>query len=175
MIYLDTVVRVNRIPFNSQYTKVENKIKKEQLSQDIKSILFEQLYGILATSYKHQPYTSLLAFVASSDIKHIFLATGKGTHKFHNLLKNRNIAFFIDTRSNRTVDISDAFALTAIGKADPIESNQKEQVKNRYLQRHPQLNHFINAEHVELIQLTIASYTLVKRFQEVFILDLDEQ
>ncbi len=153
----------------------ENSPKKNEIKKQIKKILRSQLYGVLATSYDNQPYTSLLAFVASHDIKTIYVATGRNTHKFQNVHKNEKVAFFIDTRSNDNFDVGTAYALTVFGRAKATHKNESTQIKKLYLQRHPQLESFIQSKNVEFLQIKISSFSFVERFQNVYLLEMDNE
>jgi heme iron utilization protein len=161
-----------RVP---NYTELKNGIKKDNIQQQIKRMLQSQLYGILATSYKNQPYMSLLAFIASKDMKSIYVATGKSTYKFQNVNENDKVAFFIDTRSNDNLDVSSAYALTVFGKAKVIETKQNKQIKKLYLSRHPQLDSFIHSQNVEFLQIKISSFSFVERFQNVYLLEINNE
>jgi nitroimidazol reductase NimA-like FMN-containing flavoprotein (pyridoxamine 5'-phosphate oxidase superfamily) len=160
---------------NSNYIKVETKRKKYEIQRRIKKILQSQLYGILATSYRNQPYTSLLAFIASEDLNNIYVATSKNTHKFENVNENENVAFFIDTRSNDNFDVSNAYALTIFGKAEIIDKDKITQIKKLYVSRHPQLDSFIHSKNVEILQINISSFSFVERFKNVYLLKMNEE
>jgi nitroimidazol reductase NimA-like FMN-containing flavoprotein (pyridoxamine 5'-phosphate oxidase superfamily) len=144
----------------------------EGIRHKISSILENQLYGVLATSNKNQPYTSLLAFVVSDDIRYIYLATGRDTNKFQNLSKNQKVAFFVDTRNNNKYDISNANTLTAIAQAESINEELISNIEKTYIERHPDLASFIKSKNVELIQLKIISYTLIEKFQSAITLKM---
>lgn len=157
------------------YTELKKGIKKDNIQKQIKRILQSQLYGILATSYKNQPYMSLLAFIASKDMKSIYVATGRNTHKFQNVNENDKVAFFIDTRENNNLDVSSAYALTVFGTAKEINKKKNTQIKKLYISRHPQLDSFIHSQNVEFLQIKISSFSLVERFQNVYLLEMDNE
>lgn len=157
------------------YTELKKGIKKDNIQKQIKRILQSQLYGILATSYKNQPYISLLAFIASKDMKSIYVATGRNTHKFQNVNENDKVAFFIDTRENNNLDVSSAYALTVFGTAKEINKKKNTQIKKLYISRHPQLDSFIHSQNVEFLQIKISSFSLVERFQNVYLLEMDNE
>lgn len=160
---------------NSDHINVQSKLKRNEILRKIKKILKLQLYGILATSYNNQPYTSLLAFAASEDMKNIYMATSKTTHKFQYVKENEKTAFFIDTRENDNFDVNKAYALTAIGKATPINKKDSPEIEKLYLSRHPQLETFIHLPNVQFLQMKISSFSFVQRFQNVFLLDMDNK
>lgn len=160
---------------DADYTELKKGMKKDKIQREIKHILQSQLYGVLATSYDNQPYTSLLAFVASHDINTIYVATGRSTHKFQNVDKNEKVAFFIDTRSNNNFDVGTAYALTVFGRAKAANRNEITQIEKLYLRRHPQLDSFIHSRNVEFLQIKISSFSFVERFQNVYLLEMDNE
>jgi nitroimidazol reductase NimA-like FMN-containing flavoprotein (pyridoxamine 5'-phosphate oxidase superfamily) len=158
---------------DANYTELNNGIKKDKIKQKIKHILKSQLYGVLATSYKNQPYTSLLAFVASEDITSIYVATGKSTHKYKNVNENEKVAFFIDTRANNNFDVNTAYTLTVFAKAKERNRNEIPHIKKLYLSKHPHLNSFIHSKNVEFVQFKVSKFSFVERFQNVYLLEMD--
>lgn len=158
---------------DSEFIKVKSKMNANEILHKIKNIFQLQLYGVLATSYRNQPYTYLLAYVASKDMKYIYVATDKTTHKFQNINQNDRVAFFIDTRSNDTFDVNNAYALTTICKAEQINKKETSEVEKLYLSRHPQLETFLSSINVEFLRLTILSFSFVEHFQNVYLLERD--
>jgi nitroimidazol reductase NimA-like FMN-containing flavoprotein (pyridoxamine 5'-phosphate oxidase superfamily) len=159
----------------SKYDNVNTQIKRKEIRKYVENILKTQLYGVLATSYNGQPYTSLLAFASSEDLRNIYAATGKTSYKFQNLSNNQKVAFFIDTRSNNNFDTSNAFALTAIGEAIPVTKDKVAEIEDFYLERHPHLNSFVRSENVQFVQIKVSMFSLVERFQNVFLLEMDDE
>ena len=87
----------------------------ESLLQDL---LAAQKYAVLATESGGQPYTSLMAFSVSEDLRDLILLTERATHKYANLMANRRVAVFIDNRENVGADTLEAVAITALGEAE---------------------------------------------------------
>ena len=79
---------------------VLNPTTKEALRREIKALLSEQRLGVLSTHYEGQPYASLVAFVASSDLGNLFFATPRATRKYRNLSHDDRASFLIDNRQN---------------------------------------------------------------------------
>jgi len=158
---------------DSKHMRVISMKKYHRIKQKIQHVFDNQLYGVLATSDDNQPYTSLLAFANTADLKYIFLAMGSSSYKFQNLTKNQKIAFFIDNRSNDNFDTSDAYAITAFGTASPIQNKERKDVEKIYLTRHPQLQQFIQSENNRLIKITVDSYSFVERFEDVFVVEMN--
>ena len=143
----------------------------QQLKESISALFSSQKLAVLATNMKGVPYTSLVAFVASTDLKEIFFATLKGTTKFENLLNNPNVSILIDTRKNNPSDFQDAVAISAEGIAEVINNYRKKYIA-LYLEKHPSLSEFIASPNCAIIRVKITKYQYVSRFQNINILML---
>ena len=127
-----------------------------------------QRLGVLSTHYQGHPYSSLVAFSSSQDLREIYFATPKTTRKFRNLNQDNRVSMLIDNRSNETSDFHHATAVTVIGRARVIQGAEKTDVMDIYLIKHPYLTDFVNSESCALVVVEVDKYVLVRRFQEVF-------
>lgn len=137
------------------------------VEQTIRNLFRTQKLAVLSTHNSGQPYASLVAFVATEDLKHLYFATARTTRKYHNLTVDPRVAMLIDSRSHLDSDIHTAVAVTATGMAKEVSGPEKDQGVRRYLSKHPYLKDFIGAETCALIRLTVKTYYLVSRFQQV--------
>jgi nitroimidazol reductase NimA-like FMN-containing flavoprotein (pyridoxamine 5'-phosphate oxidase superfamily) len=126
-----------------------------------------QRLAVLSTHSAEQPYASLVAFVTSKDLKHLFFATDRATRKFSNLVENPPVAILIDNRSNREADFKEASAVTALGKARELAGDEKSGWLEAYIARHPHLAAFAKSPTSALVQVNVEKYILVSGFQEV--------
>ena len=72
-------------------------------------LLLSQHLAVLSTYYDGQPYSNLVAFAATNDLKHILFATSRNTRKYDNLCENKKVAMLIDSRKNETSDFVFSF------------------------------------------------------------------
>jgi len=94
-------------------------MKKEfDTMQQLKTLLARQRLAVLATHWSGQPYSSLVSFAATADLKDILFATTRATRKYPNLSADARVALLIDNRSNKESDIQKAVAVTATGNAE---------------------------------------------------------
>jgi heme iron utilization protein len=138
-----------------------------QLQQRLKELLSSQKLAVLATQQGGQPYTSLVAFAASDDLKELFFATPRATRKFAYLQSNSRVALLIDSRSNQDEDIHRAIAATVLGTAAEVPPGERGQVLKRYLAKHPHLEEFAQSPSTAAIRVAVEVYYVVSRFQEV--------
>ena len=81
---------------------------RERLQQ-----LFEtQQLAVVATSSSGQPYASLVAYVASADLRQLFFITSRATRKFANLKDDSRVSMLINSSTNTEVDFHRAVAVT---------------------------------------------------------------
>ena len=148
---------------------------EKELKSRLESLLQNQPLGVLSTQQKGRPYASLVAFAAMEDLKTLLFATTRTTRKYENIASDPRVAMLIDNRSNQTVDFHSAMAVTATGKAEELDPNEREAYLQIYLEKHPHLKDFVNAPSCALLRIKIDTYYLVNRFQKVFELHIDHE
>jgi len=133
----------------------------------VRELLQSQMLGVLATSHAGHPYTSLVALVGSDDLRHIWFATSRSTHKYANLAADSRVALSIDDRSSQPVNIFEGRTVTALGTATEVPPGQHAAALQLYLARHPSLQEFATAVDTALIAVSVERYLLVTQFQKV--------
>lgn len=146
----------------------------EQLRQLIRTLLDTQIQAVLATQHRQQPYTSLMAFAVTPDLRRIVFATYRATRKYANLLANPRAALLIDNRCNDSADYRNAVAISAQGTVHEVDVDRRTELLNLYLGKHPRLRDFVTAADCALLQLDVECYYVVSRFQNVDELRLDQ-
>ena len=130
--------------------------------------LFEsQKLAVLGTQNQGQPYANLIAFAASEDLKSLYFATTRATRKYANIEADARVTVLIDNRSNQDSDFSQAAAVTATGTAQEVVASKRGEVLAIYLAKHPMLKDFVQSPSCALLQIKVATYYLVRRFQNV--------
>lgn len=133
----------------------------------IRQLCETQRYAVLATSDVRQPYTSLMAFAVTSDLRRLILLTERNTQKHANLQSNKSVAVLIDNRENSGTDAKDAIAVTAIGEAEIAEADSSASLLGLYLARHPYLREFAKSPTCAMVSVNVSSYLVVRQFQIV--------
>jgi len=130
-------------------------------------LLATQHLGVLGTNRQGHAYASLVAFAAAPDARHLYFATTRATRKYHNLTEDHEVALLIDSRTNQAGDLHAAAAVTAYGRAEEVPAAAHAEALALYLARHPQLKTFVTAPSTALLRISVTSYDLVQRFQQV--------
>ncbi len=130
-------------------------------------LLKSQRLSVLSTHNAGQPYASLVSFAATPDLMHLLFATTRSTRKYANLTSDSRAAMLVDNRSNEEGDIHSAMAATATGVVGEISRTERREALPLYLEKHPYLKDFVNSPSCAFLKLTVATYYLVRRFQNV--------
>ena len=139
----------------------------EHLRATLRDLFASQRLAVLATQGGGQPHTSLIAFAASEDLRHLVFATERGTRKFANLAADPRVALLVDDRSHRAADLVEATAVTATGRAREAQDKERERLAGLLLHRHPALKSFIAGPGCALISVAVETYQVVTRFPSV--------
>jgi len=126
-----------------------------------------QPLAVLATQAQGAPYASLVAFVASEDLKKLYFATSRSTRKYANLTADSRAALLVDSRSNAVTDFHQAKAVTAVGRIREVDDPERDGVIRRYLKKHPHLTTFVHSPTCALLGLAVNTFYLVSTFQKV--------
>ena len=138
--------------------------------QLLKEVIGTQYFAVLNSLGEGLPYSNLVSFAITDDLKSLVFVTDRNTRKYRNIKENNNISLLIDNRTNQPSDISKAIAITVIGKALE-EAEQKNNLQSVFLTRHPQLQQFTDDYNNALILVTVSEYIIASfdRTQRVVI------
>lgn len=127
-----------------------------------------QPHAVLATASGDKPYTSLIAYALTPDLKGLIFATPRNTRKYRNIMKNNNVSLLIDSRSNTARDYMNAESITIIGKAYiEKKGKKKDMLAGILIRKHPRLKKFIDAPSTALILIKTIKCIHVSSFQVV--------
>jgi nitroimidazol reductase NimA-like FMN-containing flavoprotein (pyridoxamine 5'-phosphate oxidase superfamily) len=138
-----------------------------QVKRLLKNLFETQRLAVLATQGKNGPYTSLMTFTATDDLKHLLFVTERVTRKYANISKNPRVALLIDNRSPQKSRTN--FAVTVMGKAQEPAEEESESLRKLFLTRHPDLREFLNNPGCALLRCLVEEYVIVKNFQDVVV------
>jgi nitroimidazol reductase NimA-like FMN-containing flavoprotein (pyridoxamine 5'-phosphate oxidase superfamily) len=148
--------------------------KTEEVKRHIQELFASQNLAVLSTHRNGQPYASLIAFIASDNLRRIFFITPKSTRKFSNLSADPRVALLVNSSINDVSDFHQAVSVTVVGRAVEISGTQHAGILERYLARHPHLEEFAKSPTCALVEITARSYYLVKNFQRVMELHISQ-
>jgi hypothetical protein len=144
-----------------------------QLKKLLKELFKGQLFAALATRQSDRPYSNLIAFAATEDLKNILFVTGRETAKYANLVSNGVVSVLIDNRTNQDSDVRNAVAVTAVGLAEEVTDVRRENLLQLYLVKHHSMGKFAYSPGSALFSIKVKEYFIVRNFQEVVELKID--
>jgi len=139
----------------------------------LRELLAEQLLGVLGTHHEGEPYTSLVGFVATDDLRSLLFATGRQTRKAANLAADRRASMLVDSRTNSPTDFTEASAATAVGVVEEIGPEERPEMERVFLAKYPYLESFVRSPSCAMLRLRVSVYMVVTRFQHVIELRFD--
>jgi len=134
---------------------------------DIKDLLARQPLAVLATQGEGQPYTSLMAYAYTEDLRFLVVATTMSTRKHRNILGESRVALLVDDRSNNGEDFQNATAVTIVGEAFEVGQHEREYYSRLYLDRYPALENFLTSTSTVFLKIDVYNYLLVSKFEDV--------
>lgn len=138
-----------------------------EVMEIIGSVLKTQKLAVLATYGNGHPYTSLIAFTVSDDLKTMYFATLRQTRKYVNLSGRREVSLLVDTRKNSSDDFSKAIAITVTGNAHEPPEEERDECRRIHLSKHPELRNFVFSAECAMIRVSVSDYHAVSGFQNV--------
>jgi nitroimidazol reductase NimA-like FMN-containing flavoprotein (pyridoxamine 5'-phosphate oxidase superfamily) len=145
---------------------IEEPGSSEALDQ-VRRLLLSQRLGVLGTRFEDAPHLSLVAFLASEDLREIYFASPAQTRKAEALLKDARAALLVDDRKNLENDFEHSMAVTAKGSAAMLSPDEALAVVPLYVKRHPSLEGFAASASCRFYRLKVRRYSLVSKFQHV--------
>lgn len=131
----------------------------------VRKLAASQRLAVLSTEERGSPYSSLIAFAASPDLKTLVFATPRPSRKFSNLSSNPRVSLLIDNRLNREEDFAEAAAATLLGCAREVTAEERESCLDLFLLKHPSLAVFARSPEVAVFRVDVEACHVVNHFQ----------
>jgi len=132
-------------------------------------------FAVLATDDDGRPYTSLVTYALTPDMRHLVFATPKKTRKYANIIRSSNVALLIDNRSPKKEKLLETEAVTIIGIAKPVRKGKlRDKLVETLLKKHPDLEEFVSSPTTALIVVDITQCVHVNQFQNVTVWNFPE-
>jgi heme iron utilization protein len=142
------------------------------LRRRLSALFRAQRLAVVATATEGAPYTSLVAFYSTPDLRSIVFATLRSTSKYRNLSKEPRVSVLVDDRDNTPGDIAGAVTASAMGRAGEVRRGRA-RMSRLFLKKHPYLAGFLRSRDCALICVRPERYIFVDRFQEATVLEMD--
>jgi len=143
-----------------------------EIIQEVKSLCASQQLCVLATQSEGQPYSNLVAFAETDELRSLIFVTNRNTRKYANAMSNDRVAMMIDSRTNRPSDFNTALAVTALGTIEEVAGFEHDAIVQMYLSKHPYLKEFANMPDQALMRVKVTEY-VIAHFDRVQIIHID--
>ena len=130
-----------------------------QAEELLKEVLNTQYFAVLNTLGERSPYSNLVSFAVTENLRALVFVTSRNTRKYRNIQENKNISLLIDNRTNQPSDVSQAIAVTVIGNAREEKENRSS-LQAVFLTRHPHLQQFVDNSNNAMILVTVSEYII---------------
>lgn len=131
----------------------------------LRALFDSQRYAVLGTDDRGQPFTSLMAFAVTDDLRNLVILSDRNTRKFANLAANRRVALLVDDCGNKTTDTQDSIAVTVLGQAFEADADNHNALVGLFLARHPGLADFAASPDGVVVRVEVSAYLLVEQFE----------
>ena len=133
----------------------------------IDNVLSSQKIAVLGTSKDGEPYSCLIAFAVTDDLKEMVFATMRQRLKYTNIMNNPRVTLIIDNRDVKASDFNDTTSITMIGTAWDVKGDGRDQYAALLLKQHPALTDFVNSPDCAVLRVEIDKIYIVNEFESV--------
>ncbi|MBN2266816.1 MAG: pyridoxamine 5'-phosphate oxidase family protein [Candidatus Babeliaceae bacterium] len=140
---------------------------RQELLSNVAKLMNTQKLGVLATVGTPYPYTSLMTFAATDDLRQIIFATLRKTTKYSNMVANKYVSLLVDCALNKIDDLKKAVAVTVLGKVAEAGNGAREVYRALLLKKNPELVAFLKESECTIMVLAVDKYVYVDSFQHV--------
>lgn len=124
---------------------------------------------VLATVTGGKPHCSLMSYIADPDCRRIFMVTHRQTKKYSNLIENPWVSILIDTREEDPGgDVGRKKALTISGTFQNLDPGKKDEVRKKFLKKHPQLRDLVDDPETEIFSIRVQSFQLLEGLRDSY-------
>ncbi len=137
--------------------------------EQMKQLVKDEKFCVLATSSDNNPHCSLMAYATDDDCRRLYMITRKSSVKYGNLMKNQAVSLLIDTREKSGEERNRTKALTVTGRFSEIRNiSEYERAKDLLLKRHPYLDIFIEDSESCIFAVEMHSFLLLDGFTDSY-------
>jgi general stress protein 26 len=148
----------------------------QRFTRDLEELFSNQKLCVVSTQSAKGPYASLVAFwAAGENPSRIIFFTPRSTRKYANLSADARVAVLLQNAVNRESDFHSAVAVTGTGEAVEIDKEAHRPLLQHYLQKHPYMEEFVHSPSCAMIAVTVTRYVMVRNFQNVTELHLEDE
>ncbi len=150
--------------------RIPHRVKKglTQVPERLKKLNETEFFAVLATDDNGRPYTSLVAYAITPDLKKVIFTTPKRTRKYKNILNSEHVALLIDNRPKTNKNVMGTEAVTITGVARPVRKGKaKDELIRIFLGKHPDFEDFVKSASTAIVAVDVVQCIHVGKFQTI--------
>ena len=138
-----------------------------EVKKRIDKVLASQGIAVLGTSKDDEPYSSLVGFVVTENLRELVFATMRERLKYRNMVANPRVTLMIDDRHEQKDVFNETTSITIVGSAADVKGEKRVKYASLLVSRHPILNDFVSSPDCALMVVTIDKIYIVSDFESV--------
>ncbi len=135
--------------------------------QRLTNLFNTQLIAVLGTSSQDEPYTCLVGFRFTEDLRAVFFATMRNRLKYRQISANPRVSLIIDDRKNQPSDFSRTTSATVMGTAVDTGEPERSKLADMLVKKHPFLTDFLKSPDCAVMKVQVEKMIVVDDFESV--------
>lgn len=141
---------------------------EDDIRGELKTALGRQLFAVLSTHGENgPPHSTIVCFRAADDLASILFVTPRTTRKYTLLQERPEATLFFDDRRDDLAELHEIRGIEARGRAEELDSHDLGLYGPLFMRKYPNMKSFVEAPSSAWFLLSVKSYDMVWRFQQV--------
>jgi len=133
----------------------------------LSNVLRNQRIAVLGVSKNDDPYSCLVSFVATEDLRHVIFATMRARKKYRYMQANPRVSLMIDNREHKPTDYTNTTSITIVGVAQEAEGKDRSNYVGLLVKKHPALTDFVESKDSAIMEVKVQDMYVVDNFESV--------
>ncbi|MFX0046280.1 MAG: pyridoxamine 5'-phosphate oxidase family protein [Candidatus Hermodarchaeota archaeon] len=139
----------------------------DALRERLVELFSSQIVSVLGTSASDEPYSCLVGFEFTPDLKEVVFATMRDRLKYRQIRANPRVSLMVDNRKNTPSDFDATTSVTLIGDAVDTEPPEREKLAEMLVKKNPFLSDFVESPNCAVVRIGIEKMYIVDNFESV--------
>lgn len=128
----------------------------------VREMLLDNSLCVLCTVSGNLPYSSLMTYVLSDDLKTMYMVTVRESRKYRNLLENPKVSLLIDNRQKWVASSGEVVSsLTIEGVLKPLEPIETTLIRAKLVEGHGELKEIVGNPDCVIFGVELKTFLLL--------------
>ncbi|TFG14671.1 hypothetical protein EU537_03100 [Candidatus Thorarchaeota archaeon] len=146
----------------------------ESLRSTVSNVFSNQRIAVLGVSKNDDPYSCLVAFVVTDDLRYVIFATMRARKKYRYMQANPRVTLMIDDREHKPTDYTNTTSIAVVGTAQEVDGTKRSDYAQLLLNKHPTLTDFVESEDSAIMEVKIEDMYVVDNFESLRKISFDK-